>query len=98
MRSYPNLELLMGGYFHQDWSMEASTPSGVISHFARSEPNEVLLGLISELDELLAGDKDERDLRRAVDAAGADFDPTSRRGTIAQWLGGVREQVKSALR
>ena len=87
----------MGAYFHQDWLMEASTPSGVISNFVRDEPNEVLSGLIAELDELLAGDQDERTLRSAVDAAQGSFDPTAEGETIAQWLAGVREQVQSAL-
>jgi len=97
MPSYPNLYLLMGAYFHQDWLMEASSAPEVISNFVRKEPNEVLRGLVDELDYLLAGDQDELKLRRVIDAAGGAFDPIAEGVSLAQWLVSVRDKVKSAV-
>lgn len=94
MRSYPNLALLMAGYFHQDWHMDSPTAAAVVCNFLR-EPSDVVRGLRAELDDLLSGALDEQDLREVLKRAGGYFDPESIGMSTAEWLAAVRQQVPS---
>lgn len=50
---HPSLELLLTGYFHQDWELDASSPAEVIEHFARREPPAAVDAAIASIDQIL---------------------------------------------
>jgi len=52
---FPNLALLMGAYFHQDWNQEAGSETGTVRLFLSTESESVGLGLREEM-RLLAED------------------------------------------
>ena len=52
---FPNLALLMGAYFHQDWILEAENEMGMVRLFLSMESESAGLGLRGEL-RLLAED------------------------------------------
>ncbi|WP_243295104.1 contact-dependent growth inhibition system immunity protein [Geothrix mesophila] len=52
---FPNLALLMGAYFHQDWNLDAEDELGTVRLFFSMESESVGLGLREEL-RLLAED------------------------------------------
>jgi CdiI immunity protein len=53
MSEYPELSQFLGGYFHQDWGLEANDWQGIVEHY-RSEQNlEEREAAASEIDRLL---------------------------------------------
>lgn len=82
------LEYLARAYFHPDWDVEASTPTGVMENFVRDEPSEDVAQLGDELASLLSAHPTEDELRAVWQhKCGASWDPVMAGwGTHLQWF------------
>lgn len=96
MTAMPALDQLMGAYFHQDWEEDADDPMEVVDQFLRGEPSLApLLG--PEIDELLASEASEAELRRLlVDGFGGNYAADWNGGTYRAWLQQIADRVRAA--
>jgi hypothetical protein len=98
--SYPHLEELVGGYFHQDWRDDAPTAAAILERYLNEWPAEDAALALGELRALLrlADDKVEQ----AVAAMGSYYNPVadglSYRGWLTQMADRLNEHVASRLR
>lgn len=82
-----HLELLLAGYFHQDWREEASSPAEAVRNFVRREPPHVVRGADSELVALLSSAMTDGELRNLIVGGwGASYDPTLVGKSMRAWL------------
>lgn len=85
--AYPNLELLFGAYFHQDWDCEGATDdAAVVAQFRQREGREHVSDAASELGALQKLGLSEDALGEALYKLGNNYDPASCRLTYAKWL------------
>ena len=54
MQQYPNLMILLGGYFHQDWTDIYNEPADAIQSYIEDSTTEQLMLTLEEIDALLA--------------------------------------------
>lgn len=90
---YPNLGHLLAGYFHQDWSLEASTWEGVVSAYTRDQP-ECAVVTAQDIERLLAEYHDDAQLERfLLGELGSYYFPRPDHGgpDVRRWLEQVRE-------
>lgn len=87
--TYPALELLLQGYFHQDWMLDYATPWAAIDDFSDDDPT---LGaqLAAEIASILAADPTTVELRQLIiDRLGSSFSPEHHGYTTGEWLQAV---------
>ncbi|HMJ86984.1 MAG TPA: contact-dependent growth inhibition system immunity protein [Vicinamibacterales bacterium] len=56
---YPHLDVLLAGYFNQDWPDEASDDDEVVARFVAMEPEEIVLDAKRQLEQFLDSTSDE---------------------------------------
>jgi CdiI immunity protein len=95
-RQLPALEQFFGGYFNQDWDLDAPDDGAVVALFVREAAPERLDEVRRELDRLLALRLDEKQLRDVLlsDLA-AYYDPGPDGLTMTEWLRRVRSLLES---
>ncbi|MGR3935505.1 contact-dependent growth inhibition system immunity protein [Streptomyces sp. BRA346] len=82
---FPELNQLIGGYFHQDFSYEYSSYREALEDYLRGNPQDDLRQAREEIPQLLAMAESDRELRRAVAALGMGVSPPD--GVpLRQWL------------
>jgi len=92
--AYPELFQFLGGYFHQDWALDATTPTEVVRGFLAEAPTEQVAGVVAEVDRLLAGEPSDAALARVVyEELGCDYDPTPDGVSVRDWLRHVRASL-----
>jgi len=47
--TFPHLDQLFGGWFHQDWRCEAGTYEGIVKNFIQQNPREIVVATREEL-------------------------------------------------
>lgn len=94
--SYPNLETLLGGYFHQDWNTYAATPTGVLERYLKEWPIEDVPKALNELYALLAQPDDK--VVRVVLSMGCEYDPAADNLSYEEWLIQVANRLSHFLK
>ncbi len=89
---FPELFQFFGGYFYQGWSAdyswEGQTPNfaSVVRHFKSLNPPPTVNSVISEIEQLLAMNLDEKELDEILSALGNNYYLTAKNGDHRQWL------------
>jgi hypothetical protein len=95
-RKFPELEQLLGCYFHQDWTDEFDEDALVLKAIIKSESKDRLAVAVSELDVLLNLGLSEAELSLVlVSQLGCYFDPGAKGLTCLQWLKQVHHEFES---
>ena len=94
-----NIQLLLGGYLHQDWSEEDGSPDAAVHQFAEREPVEIVDAAVEELEILLADEsRDDLSFQKLTNDAGSYYDPTSEGRSTREWLTNVHRLLQMAVR
>lgn len=92
INQFPHLTQFFSSYFHQDWPLEADTPSDVVNNYRSSEPPESIEAASEELSKLLEMPIAPADLETFIlDELGCYYDPTSDNQTVRKWLESVQK-------
>ena len=84
---YPELHQFLGGYYHQDWTLDYSTPDAALRSFiGDSDPDERAI-VSTQLREVMA--LPDAQLAGAVLDLGAYYDPAPDGQTLREWLQAV---------
>ncbi|MEG4322538.1 MULTISPECIES: contact-dependent growth inhibition system immunity protein [unclassified Microcoleus] len=91
---FPHLTQFLSSYFHQDWPLEADTPSEVVNNYLSSEPPESIEATSQELSRLLEMPIAPADLETfLLDELGCYYDPQSDNQTVREWLQSVQQSL-----
>lgn len=92
--NYPALEQFLGGYFHQDFSLDYGNPDGAIAAFLNEASQESIRTTCSELEQvipLIEGmDDPEKFLWQVL---GCYYLPKADGLTVADWLKHVHKKL-----
>lgn len=93
---FPYLTQFFSSYFHQDWPLEADTPSDVVNNYRSSEPRPSVEAASQELSKLLKMPIAPADLEAFIlDELGCYYDPQSENQTVRQWLESVQKSLNN---
>ena len=96
INQFPHLTQFFSCYFHQDWPLEADTPSDVVNNYRSSEPPESIEAASQELSKLLEMPIALADLETFIlDELGCYYDPTSENQTVREWLESVQKSLNN---
>jgi hypothetical protein len=96
--SYPALAQFFGGFFHQDWDLEATDWEGLVRNFCAAAKREQIAAVNAEIDVLLSEPHDERELRDVVfTRLGCAYDPTVNGRSLRSWIMEVRRHLLAAV-
>ncbi|MEG4031088.1 MULTISPECIES: contact-dependent growth inhibition system immunity protein [unclassified Microcoleus] len=94
INQFPHLTQFFSSYFHQDWPLEADTPSDVVNHYRSSEPPASVEAASQELSKLLEMPIAPADLEALIlDELGCYYDPQSENQTVREWLESVQKYL-----
>lgn len=94
-----NLFQLLGGYFNEDWDLEADNDKGIVEFFLKQESREKIQQTLSELQTLIDQKKSEDELNKIVfGELHCHYNPTADGLTTSQWLTSIADQIDSRLR
>ncbi|CAG0936757.1 hypothetical protein TFLX_05645 [Thermoflexales bacterium] len=94
-----NLFQLLGGYFNEDWDLEADDDRGIVEFFMKQEPRETIQQTLNELQTLLGQKKSEDELNKIVfGELHCRYNPTADGLTTSQWLASLANQIDSGLK
>ena len=94
INQFPHLTQFFSCYFHQDWPLEADTPSDVVNNYRSSEPPESIEAASQELSKLLEMLIAPADLEAFIlDELGCYYDPISDNQTVREWLKSVQKSL-----
>ena len=95
---FPHLTQFFSSYFHQDWPLEAETPSDVVKNYLSSETPESIEAASQELRRLLEMPISEPDLETFIlDELGCYYDPKSENQTVREWLESVQQSLTNPI-
>ena len=84
---YPELLQFFGGYFHQDWDIEAATADGVLDIFNRTHSLDQRLRIADLIDTLTAEIHDDQLLEHTLfSELGCDYLPEADAMSVRSWL------------
>lgn len=93
---FPHLTQFFSSYFHQDWQLEADTPSDVVNNYRSSEPPASVEAASQELSKLLEMPIAPADLEAFIlDELGCYYDPQSENKTVREWLESVQKSLNN---
>ena len=94
-----NLFHFLGGYFNEDWDLEAEDYRGIVVLFMKQEPREQITQTLTELQELLAQKRSEDELEKCpFHELHHRYNPTPDGLTLSQWLVSMADQIASGLK
>lgn len=83
----PEIRYLARTYFHQDFDLDADTPTGVVQLFRAKESAEKIAALQRSIEQLLQSGQSEDQLTSLwLDEAGAQYDPRDDGVSVSEWL------------
>ncbi|MHA6912622.1 contact-dependent growth inhibition system immunity protein [Ralstonia pseudosolanacearum] len=89
-----SIKQLLGCYFHQDWMAEFDGSEDALQAISVSEPKEMILDCVAEIDTILVAQLSESELIVLfAETLGCYFDPGSEQLTYQQWLMRVRKKL-----
>ncbi|MEG4985857.1 contact-dependent growth inhibition system immunity protein [Microcoleus sp. BR0-C5] len=93
---FPHLTQFFSSYFHQDWPLEADTPSDVVNNYRCCEPPASVEAASQELSKLLEMPIAPADLEAFIlDELGCYYDPQSENQTVREWLESVQKSLNN---
>jgi phenylalanyl-tRNA synthetase beta subunit len=93
---FPHLTQFFSSYFHQDWQLEANTPSEVVENYRNSELPESIEAALAELNKLLEMPIAPADLDTLIlDELGCYYEPSSENQTVREWLEWVQKSLNN---
>ncbi|EGK88625.1 hypothetical protein D0A34_17810 [Microcoleus vaginatus PCC 9802] len=96
INQFPHLTQFFSSYFHQDWPLEADTPSDVVNNYRSSEPPTTVEAASQELSKLLQMPIAPADLEAFIlDELGCCYDPQSENQTVREWLESVQKSLNT---
>lgn len=94
-QDFPTLTQFFGGYFHQDWVDEFSTPEDAIAAFRNAAPAETIQSACRELDRLIHLIQQGAEApQRVLQALGCYYDPSADALVVMDWLEQVRNRLE----
>ena len=84
--SFPKLAQFLGAYFHQDWTLEASSSTEVIANYVKRAAAPTRAVLAEEVKTLRAENLKEPQLAKRLAELGACLEPKAEGLTCAAWL------------
>ncbi len=96
--TYPHLEQFLGGYFHQDWTLEAPQSMDVIRRYLGSAAAAEIAPLLTETKALIREALPEATLQNRLQKLGACFEPTGENTTASAWLKNLERALIEAER
>jgi len=92
---YRNLRHLLGGYLHQDWHNEFSSPDDAIAAFKAREPQKSIERACNELQKIIPQLAQMPDPERFLcDVLWCYYYPKADGLTVADWLEQVRKKLE----
>lgn len=93
---FPNLTQFFSSYFHQDWTLEANSPSEVVKNYRNSESPESIEAALAELNKLLEMPIALADLETFIlDELGCYYNPEADNQTVREWLESVQNSLNN---
>lgn len=92
--SFPKLAQFLGGYFHQDWPLEASHSSEVISNYVKRASGPTRAALVGEVQALRAEKLKEPQLAKRLTELGACLEPKAEGLTYTAWLAALETALE----
>jgi hypothetical protein len=83
---YGSLANFLSTRFHEDWKLEAGTPSEVAEKFATEASSASVAAVLNDLDKILASAPDERELDILMASLGCRYDPIADGKSSRSWL------------
>jgi CdiI immunity protein len=95
--NYPALTQLLGGYYHQDWREEHTTPEAALHSFVGDASPETVAAAANEIDRLLTAGYDAAALAQLlVDGFDCNYLAEADGLSAAVWLAQVRDSLRAA--
>lgn len=95
--NFPNLDNLIGCYFHQDWQTEGPTVDAVLETYLKEYAVEYLPLVLAELRALLQ--RKDAEVKTELDKMGCEYAPEGDNTTYREWLSRMQvrlsQQVKA---
>ncbi len=93
--TFPALFQLFGGYFHQDWRSDHTTPAAALGAFLDEAPAQAVGEAVAELDRLLDAGADDASLARLLrEGFDCNYVPEHDGLTATGWLTAVRGRLQ----
>ena len=93
---YPELWMLFGAYFHQDWDLDDDTPDAVLRRYLQDVPGSSASAACGELDNLIRRWPAEADLEEIHRRLGSNLWPPGVGFTAREWFVYVGEFLARA--
>ena len=94
-QDFPALTQFFGGYFHQDWVDEFSTPEDAIDAFRTGASTESICSVCEELDRtLLLVQRGSEDPQRVLQELGCYYDPAADGLAVTDWLEQLQKKLE----
>jgi len=95
-KEFPNLAYLLSCYYHQDWLDEWGSESKLISHFAKTNPAEMVSGCVEEIGEIIKSEMtDEAVLAVLSKKFRGENLPYEKHGGVRLWLKALSEWIET---
>ena len=91
---FEKLGNLLGGYFHQDWTLESSSADEVIEQFIHDQGPDRCHAVAQEIDQLLKTKTSESALKETLRSLGSAYNFAADGFSASEWLRHVRSKLQ----
>ena len=91
---FENLSNFLGGYFHQDWTLESSSADEVIEKFVHDGDAAATRAVVREIDQLLKTKTSESALKETLRSLGSAYNYEADGFSASEWLRHVRSKLQ----
>ncbi len=92
--AFEKLGRLLGGYFHQDWTLESSSADKVIEQFMDDQGPDRYHAVAQEIDQLLKTKTSESALKEMLRSLGSAYNFEADGFSASEWLRHVRSKLQ----
>lgn len=93
---YPNLDNLIGCYFHQDWRTEGPTVDVVLENYLKEYSTEYPPLVLAELRALLR--RSDAEVEAELDRMGCEYAPVGDNTTSREWLSRMEARLSQQVK
>lgn len=94
--NYPNLEHLIGCYFHQDWQIEGPTTEAVLEIYLKEYSAEYPPLVLAELRALLQ--RSDSEVEAELEKMGCEYAPAGDNTTFRGWLNRMEARLSQQIK